>query len=99
MTFDLVDEPAQGRYVLHLDGEPVGLADYHLDGDVVVIPHTEIDPGRRGGGLGAELVGRVLDHVRAQGRRVRPDCWYVARYIAGHPEYAGLVDDPGTETE
>lgn len=92
MTLEVRDVPEAQRFEL-LDGDVVvGVATYHLDGDVVVVPHTEITPDRRGQGLGAVLVGGVLEHVRAAGRTVRPHCWYVAEYLGEHPEHADLVD-------
>jgi uncharacterized protein len=57
----------------------------------VTMVHTEIDPAREGAGLGQALVAGALDDVRGQGRRVRPICPFVAKYIARHPEYADLV--------
>ncbi len=79
------------RYELVIDDELVGIADYALNGSVVVVPHTEIAPGRRGRGLGAVLVKGVLDDVRAQGRTVIPACWFVRDYMAEHPEEADLL--------
>ena len=38
------------------------------------------------------LVRTALDSARAAGRRVVPQCSYVARFIAKHPEYQLLVD-------
>jgi predicted GNAT family acetyltransferase len=37
------------------------------------------------------LVRYALDHVRATNRRVEPQCWYVAQFIAENPEYADLA--------
>jgi predicted GNAT family acetyltransferase len=79
------------RYELVIDDELVGIADYSVNGAVVVVPHTEIAPARRGRGLGAVLVKGVLDDVRAQGRTVIPACWFVRDYIAEHPEEADLL--------
>jgi uncharacterized protein len=45
----------------------------------------------RGKGLGAELVRHALDDVRGSGGKVVADCWYVAEFIAEHPEYGDLV--------
>ena len=42
------DVPEQGRYELVIDGGIAGFADYARRGDVVVLPHTVIDPARRG---------------------------------------------------
>jgi predicted GNAT family acetyltransferase len=62
-----------------------------VNGDVVVLPHTEIDPARRGHGLGAVLVQGALDDVRARGRTVIPTCWYVREYLDLHPDQADLL--------
>jgi uncharacterized protein len=79
------------RYELVEDGTVVGVADYHLDGDVAVFPHTEIVAHRRGEGLGAELVRAALDDTRERGHRVVAQCWYVAEFVGEHPEYADLL--------
>jgi uncharacterized protein len=92
MAFQVVDVPEAGRFELLDEGAVVGIADYGLDGDVVVVPHTEIAPDRRGEGLGALLVGGMLDQIRASGRTVRPRCWYVAQYLGEHPEAADIVE-------
>jgi predicted GNAT family acetyltransferase len=79
------------RYELLIDDRVVGIADFSRDGTTVVLPHTEIDPQRRGEGLGAILVKGVLDDVRAQGGVVVPACWYVREYLDQHPEDADLL--------
>jgi len=81
-----------GRYELELDGVTVAHATFQrLTADVIVIPHTEVDPARRGHGIGALLVGAVLDDVRRRGERVVPRCWYVGQYLDEHPEHLDLV--------
>jgi predicted GNAT family acetyltransferase len=91
MASEVRNNEERARYELLVDGELVGVADYSIVGDRVVIPHTEIDARRRGHGLGAVLVQGALEDVRASGRTVVPRCWYVAQYIDEHPEFAGLV--------
>ena len=84
----------RSRYELLVDGEVVGVADYHVDhvdGDRWIFPHTVIAPERRGQGLGAELVRAALDDVRRAGGTVVPRCWYVADFIDAHPDYADLL--------
>ena len=81
----------RSRYELFVDDELVGIADYRVAGDVVVFPHTEVRSDMQGRGLGAQLVQGALDDVRATGRRVVPQCWYVAQFVDEHPEYADLV--------
>lgn len=91
MTSDVRRNDERDRYELVVDGHLVGVADYRVDGDVVTLPHTEIDPAQRGRGLGAILVQGALDDVRAQGRTVVPTCWYVREYIDLHPDEADLL--------
>ena len=91
MANDVRRNDADGRYELWVDGALAGVADFHLDGDAVVLPHTVIDPSRRGKGLGAVLVKGVLDDVRHAGRTVVPACWYVGQYIDEHPEERDLL--------
>ncbi|MEY2420586.1 MAG: uncharacterized protein QOI95_653 [Acidimicrobiaceae bacterium] len=85
------DNPDRSRYELLVDGELVGIADYRIRGDVIVIPHTEIDHTKRGNGLGAILVKGALDDVRTTGRTVVPQCWYVAEFIDEHADYQDLL--------
>ena len=84
-------EAERGRYVLRLDGEVVGVADYRDRGDVLVFHHTEIDPARRGQGLGDILLRGALDDVRARGRQIVPTCWFVADFVDRHPDDADLL--------
>jgi hypothetical protein len=79
-----------GRYELYIDGELVGIADFHEVGDRTVLPHTEINPSRRGQGLGDQLVGGALDDIRVRGGRVVPQCWFVDEFLQLHPDYADL---------
>lgn len=91
MATEVRNHPEQSRYELSIDGTVVGIAEYRVVGDTVVFPHTEIERSHRGQGLGAQLVQYALDDIRATNRRVVPQCWYVAQYIAEHPEYADLA--------
>ena len=88
---DVRDNPERSRHELFVDGELVGVVDYLLVGDEIVIPHTEIDRAKRGHGLGAVLVQGALDEVMTSGRTVVPQCWYVAEFIDAHPEYQALL--------
>ena len=86
----VIDNPLDSRYELFLEGKLVGFADYHVDDDTVIFPHTVIDPSLRGQGLGAELVKGALDDVRGSGRSIEPRCWYVDQFVRENPEYETL---------
>jgi uncharacterized protein len=91
MANEVRHNEARSRYEILADGELAGVADYAVRGDVVVLPHTEIDRARRGHGLGAELVQFALDDIRSSGRSVVPACWFVAQFVDENPGYRDLV--------
>lgn len=91
MTIEVQRNDDRSRYELLVDDEVAGVADFRVDGDVVVLPHTEVHPSLRGRGLGAQLVRAALDDVRGSGRLVAPLCWYVREFIDQHDDYADLV--------
>jgi uncharacterized protein len=81
----------RSRYELLRDERVVAIADFTVQGDRVIFPHTEVLPELRGRGLGAVLVRGALDDVRASGRTIVPLCWFVAEFVDRHPEYQDLL--------
>lgn len=81
------------RYRIRDGADYLGLIDYTMraDGTVLVMTHTEVLPGRQGGGVAGVMAKAALDDVRARQLSVDPVCPYIARFIRRHPEYADLV--------
>jgi hypothetical protein len=90
MATEVRNAEDRNRYELLMNGNLVGIADYRIDGDTIVFPHTEIDAQLRGNGLGELLVRGALDDVRGSGRVVRPVCWFVREFIETNDDYADL---------
>ena len=91
MDITVVDVPERGRFEIR-DGERVvGLASYHVDGEVMTLPHTEIDPSVSGRGLGTRLVHDVLAAARERQFHVLPYCSFIRKYLIDHPEDLDLV--------
>jgi predicted GNAT family acetyltransferase len=93
MAIETVDNSAESRFEVLVDGKVAGFADYRLLPTKIVFTHTEIRPEHEGQGLAARLVRYALDESRDAGLRVVPLCPYVASYVKHHPEYADLVDE------
>jgi predicted GNAT family acetyltransferase len=91
MDAKVVDVPEKGRFEIRLDDRVVGLASYHIEGTTMTLPHTEIDPGVGGRGLGTVLVSAVLDAARERELHVLPYCSFIRHYIQQHPETVDLV--------
>ena len=97
METKVVDVPDRGRFEVLLGDRVVGLASYHVDGDTMTLPHTEVDPSMGGRGLGTTLVAAVLDAARERGLHVLPYCSFVRRYIQQHAELVDLVAEGDRE--
>jgi predicted GNAT family acetyltransferase len=89
--YDVRDNAELNRYELFVDGRLLGIAEYRRNGDVMVLPHTVIQPADRGRGWGEVLVRAALDDIRRQGHRIVPQCWFVAEFVDLNPQYADLV--------
>jgi uncharacterized protein len=81
---------AASRFEAEVDGR-LAVCAYRSAGNVLLLTHTEVPPAAQGRGIAAELVRATLDWARAEGRRVRPLCSYVAAYMRRHPETRDLL--------
>ncbi len=87
------DVPTRGRFEVSMDDRVVGLASYHLDGDVMTLPHTEVDQSVAGQGIGTALVEAVLTSARRQHLTVLPYCSFIRHYLHEHPADVDLVPE------
>jgi len=53
---------------------------------------TFVPEADRGQGLGGQLVQAAVVFARERGLRIIPTCWYVAGWIAAHPEHSDLLE-------
>ena len=89
---DVTNDVEHQRFVLHLDGEIAGIAEYETRPGRIVFTHTEVDPKFEGKGVGGRLAKAALDDARAHDLRVVPRCPFIAGWIGRHPDYADLVE-------
>jgi uncharacterized protein len=78
------------RFELDVEGE-VAFANYLITPAAVVITHTETPPALRGRGIASDLVKGAIELIRAEGRKVRAGCSFVADYLERHPEDADIL--------
>ncbi|MBY8877363.1 GNAT family N-acetyltransferase [Actinacidiphila acidipaludis] len=99
--FDLVNDQKTGVYEARTGGTEVAGLTYQAAGaNRIVLLATAVLPEFRHQGIATELIRRVLDDVRAQGKTVTITCPIVRTFIEHHPAYADLVDHdhPGAGT-
>ena len=94
MATEVVENIAQQRYELLVDGELAGVETYRIRDDTITFLHTKVFDGFVGRGLASQLITYVLDDARVRGFRVVPRCPLVAAFIERHPEYEDLVTQP-----
>jgi predicted GNAT family acetyltransferase len=87
------DAPERERYEAWAGERLAGFLEYIREGDSLELIHTEVEPEFEGQGVGAALARSAMDEARAAGLRVNPQCPFVARWIARHPEYLDLVPE------
>ena len=83
-------EPDAHRFVADLDGEEA-VAEYWPDGRTVTFTHTEVPPAFEGRGVGSALARAALDHARAEGLEVVPQCPFILAWVKRHRDYHDLV--------
>ena len=88
---DVVHNPSESRYEIHVDGEVAGFTQYRQRDGAIDFVHTEIDDAFEGQGLGSQLAGGALDAVRAEGRRVIATCPFIRGWIEQHEDYQDLL--------
>jgi predicted GNAT family acetyltransferase len=71
----------------------IGFTDYHERGDVMVFPHTVVDPAWRGQGMGDRLLRGAMGDMKTKGLRVDPQCWFVAEFLDRHEDLADVRAD------
>ena len=89
MSCTVSHDSGSRRFTADIDGHR-GYVEYQRDGDTLALTHTIVPTAIGGRGVAAELVRAALEHARAEGLKVRPDCSYVESYLRRHDEYADL---------
>jgi predicted GNAT family acetyltransferase len=93
LEFEVVNDENAGIYEAVVGDQEVGGVTYNLVGDDrIVLLAVSVFPEFRGRGIATELIRRVLDDVRADGRTLTNYCPVVASFIEDNPDYGDLVD-------
>ncbi len=83
------------RFELTIEGT-LAVLDYVEQGEnLLVFTHTFVPNELRGQNVAARLTRYALDDARQQGKKVVPQCSYVAAYMERNKEYADLRAEAG----
>jgi predicted GNAT family acetyltransferase len=81
---EIVDEPGE-RFVLEADGAAAEL-DYEVEGDRLILIHTEVPQELGGRGIAGRLVAAGVDRARRDGLTIAPWCPYARRWLRDHAD-------------
>ena len=85
------DDRPHHRFVFGNDGA-VGELTYQVDGDRMLLLHTEVADALQGQGVGGQLVTAAIARAIDDGLTVVPWCPYARRWLRKHADVAGTVD-------
>jgi uncharacterized protein len=80
---DIVDNAAKSRYELTRDGQTAEL-EYAIEGDRIVLLHTEVPNALGGQGIGGELVHAAVQRAARDGLTIVPRCGYARQWLEKH---------------
>jgi uncharacterized protein len=86
----VVDDAAGSRYVIRAGGAEAELI-YVIDGDRMLLVHTEVPEQWGGHGIGGRLVRTALARAQAARLTVVPWCPFARRWLQEHPDEAAAV--------
>lgn len=93
LNLQVVDNKNTSVYEAVVDHRDVaGLAYSVADNSRLILLSVSVAPDFRRRGIGTELIRRVLDDVRVQGKTVTIVCPIVLTFIENNPIYADLID-------
>lgn len=91
MSYDIRNNEQESQFETTVDGHKA-IAAYDLEEpNRIVFTHTEVPESLSGRGIAAAIVKHGLEHARAKGLTVVPQCAYVAAYIKRNPEHQDLL--------
>lgn len=76
----------------HREGDQVGFVTYRVDGDRLVILHTEVPDTMGHRGVGSDLIERVVELAKQRSLVVVPRCPFARHWLSAHPDVADTVE-------
>ena len=84
------DKTDERRFVYVEDGLEAQLV-YRVNGDRLVLVHTEVPEALGGRGIAGRLVRAAVDRAAASGETVVPVCPYARKWLEDHTDDAARV--------
>jgi len=83
----VLDDSEHNRFLFAQDGQEAELI-YRVNGNRLILIHTEVPEFFRGQGIGARLVQAAVDRASKSGETVVPLCPYARKWLQDHTDVA-----------
>lgn len=90
MDTAVVDDTDHEQFAATIEGDTAKL-EYQLEGDRLLLLHTEVPEAFRGQGMGGQLVEAAIAKAQTDHLTVVPWCPYARRWLKEHPDAVGDV--------
>lgn len=88
----VTDNRDRRRYeALAEDGTVAGFVDYQETSELVVLTHTEVEPGFEGRGIGSALARAALEDIRRRELKALVLCPFIIGWLRNHPEHRDIL--------
>ena len=87
---ELIDNIDKHRFELWAE-EKCSFIDYKLEGNHLILVHTEVPQELEGRGIAAALVEKTLQYLQEHNLKMQPLCSYIQVYLKRHPEWEIIV--------
>ncbi|ADW16734.1 hypothetical protein Despr_0558 [Desulfobulbus propionicus DSM 2032] len=90
MTIEPKKNELMKRFEITLEGKTAVLDYVEQNDTTLIFTHTFVPPELRGRNVAAILTEYALNDARSHGKKVVPQCSYVATYMERHHEYDAI---------
>ena len=92
----VTDAADASRFEATVEGH-TGVLEYRLEGNRLVLVHTEVPDELEGRGVGSRLVRAAVARAEAEGLTIVPVCQFARSWLEKHPDDAARVaiEPPG----
>lgn len=78
------------QYEIEIDGAKAFIVYRESDATITLI-HTEVEDALQGRGASTAVIEKTLAAIEASGKKLKPLCPLVVKYLKNHPEWNRIV--------
>ena len=87
MSIDIQHDRTNKRFYIEGPERSKGEITYYIDGNIMTIDHTYVDPEYRNHGYAKQLVKAGVEYAKTNQLKIRPTCSYAYNVIdANYPD-------------